>query len=169
MSNVLDTANALRDAVFAIETELGKNPKSIYGNVKTRLDVIESRINNLSGLNQITLVGSGDAGASFDCYINESLNGLSFEDNTVYKLTLDILISNLTNPIKKAFIRKEVLLSKESGVIDYSTSETLAIIGSTGWSASVVDSSNELFVRIASDVDDNRQAYVKCEIQSLSI
>ena len=169
MSNVLETANALRDAVFAIETELGNKPRSIYGNVKTRLDVIESRINNLVGANQSTLIGSGNAGANFNCYINDSSNGLSFDDDNIYKITFDILISNLSSPIKKSFIRKEVILSQEAGVITYTTSETLAMLDGNGWSATVIDVSNELLVRINSDVDDNRQASVNCTIQAISI
>lgn len=36
---------ALRSAVFAIETELGIKPSGIYPDVRTRLDILESRIN----------------------------------------------------------------------------------------------------------------------------
>ncbi len=40
-------ANNLRDAILAIEKELGTQPSSIYGTVKTRLDTIETNLNNL--------------------------------------------------------------------------------------------------------------------------
>src|SRR5258706_8023505 len=35
---------ALRSAVFAIETELGVTPSGIYPDVRTRLDILEARI-----------------------------------------------------------------------------------------------------------------------------
>jgi len=37
---------ALRSAVFAIETELGVTPSGIYPDVRTRLDILEARIQN---------------------------------------------------------------------------------------------------------------------------
>lgn len=37
--------NALREAVIATEKELGVTPKGIYSDVRTRLDILESRIN----------------------------------------------------------------------------------------------------------------------------
>lgn len=37
--------NALRDACFAIEKELGLTPSGIYSDVRVRLDILESRIN----------------------------------------------------------------------------------------------------------------------------
>lgn len=46
MSELQDTIDAIREAIFAIEKELGITPKTIYGNVRTRLDILESRINN---------------------------------------------------------------------------------------------------------------------------
>jgi len=48
MADVIDSINAVRDAVLAIEKELGVNPKKIYGNVRARLDILENRINNPS-------------------------------------------------------------------------------------------------------------------------
>lgn len=38
--------NALRDAVFAIEEELGITPSGVYSDVRVRLDILEARINN---------------------------------------------------------------------------------------------------------------------------
>lgn len=49
--------NNLRDAILAIEKELGAQPSSVYGSVKARLDNVE---NNLSNLQIIQL--SGDLG-----------------------------------------------------------------------------------------------------------
>src|SRR5271168_1226695 len=39
--------NALRSAVFAIETELGILPSGVYPSVRTRSDILEARINAL--------------------------------------------------------------------------------------------------------------------------
>lgn len=39
-----DVVNRLRDAIIAIETELGIKPSGLYGTVKTRLDALESLI-----------------------------------------------------------------------------------------------------------------------------
>jgi hypothetical protein len=41
------TVNTLRDAILAIENALGIQPASVYGNVSTRLTVIETSLNNL--------------------------------------------------------------------------------------------------------------------------
>jgi hypothetical protein len=46
MADVIESVNAVRDAVLAVEKELGINPKNIYGNVRARLDILENRINN---------------------------------------------------------------------------------------------------------------------------
>jgi hypothetical protein len=43
-NNVSFSIDAIREAVFAIETELGISPKSVYKDVRTRLDVIENRV-----------------------------------------------------------------------------------------------------------------------------
>lgn len=48
MSDIITTVNAIRDAVIAIEKELGINPKKIYANLRARLDILENRINNPS-------------------------------------------------------------------------------------------------------------------------
>jgi hypothetical protein len=48
MADVIESVNAVRDAVLAVEKELGINPKNIYGNVRARLDILENRINNPS-------------------------------------------------------------------------------------------------------------------------
>lgn len=40
--------NALRTAIIAIEKELGITPKGVYADVRTRLDILESRIDNLN-------------------------------------------------------------------------------------------------------------------------
>lgn len=42
--------NRLRDAVLAIETELGVQPSTVYGSVRARLDVIENDFNNLQAV-----------------------------------------------------------------------------------------------------------------------
>jgi len=48
MADIIESSNAIREAVLAIEKELGINPKNIYGNVRARLDILENRINNPS-------------------------------------------------------------------------------------------------------------------------
>lgn len=48
MADVIEAVNALRDAVIAIEKELGISPKKIYANLRARLDILENRINNPS-------------------------------------------------------------------------------------------------------------------------
>lgn len=48
MADIINTVNAIRDAVIAIEKELGINPKKIYANIRARLDILENRINNPS-------------------------------------------------------------------------------------------------------------------------
>lgn len=57
--------NALRDAVFAIETELGITPSGIYSDVRVRFDVLESRIGNpLTMLDVENLAIIGNDGVS---------------------------------------------------------------------------------------------------------
>src|ERR1017187_3360656 len=41
------SVNNLRDAIIAIENALGLKPGSVYGNVSTRLTVIETSLNNI--------------------------------------------------------------------------------------------------------------------------
>lgn len=48
MADIIESINAIRDAVLAIEKELGISPKKIYANVRARLDILENRINNPS-------------------------------------------------------------------------------------------------------------------------
>lgn len=52
------TVNRLRDAIVAIESELGIKPSGIYGNTKERLDVIETTLDNfISQGGDITISG----------------------------------------------------------------------------------------------------------------
>jgi hypothetical protein len=46
MADCSDAINALVEAVEAIELELGVTPSTVYQNVRARLDILESRINN---------------------------------------------------------------------------------------------------------------------------
>lgn len=48
MADVIEVVNLLREAVVAMEKELGINPKKVYSNVRARLDILENRINNPS-------------------------------------------------------------------------------------------------------------------------
>lgn len=48
MADVIEVVNLLREAVLAMEKELGINPKKVYSNVRARLDILENRINNPS-------------------------------------------------------------------------------------------------------------------------
>lgn len=48
MADIFESVEALREAILAIEKELGINPKKIYSNVRARLDILENRINNPS-------------------------------------------------------------------------------------------------------------------------
>lgn len=48
MADIFEVVNLLREAIIALETELGINPKKIYSNVRARLDILENRINNPS-------------------------------------------------------------------------------------------------------------------------
>jgi len=41
------SVNRLRDAILAIETELGTDPSRVYGNVRARLDDLRAEINTL--------------------------------------------------------------------------------------------------------------------------
>jgi hypothetical protein len=47
-NNVSFSIDAIREAIFAIEKELGLLPKGIYKDVRTRLDVIEGRLKIIS-------------------------------------------------------------------------------------------------------------------------
>lgn len=49
-----DDVNRLRNAVVAVETELGVNPSSTHGTVRTRLDALESGIGGAGGAYLIT-------------------------------------------------------------------------------------------------------------------
>lgn len=55
-----DVVNRLRDAILAIETELGVKPSGIYGTVRTRLDILEALINAGGGGGGGTVIFSGD-------------------------------------------------------------------------------------------------------------
>ncbi len=46
---VAEVANRIRSAVINIETELGAQPSSIYGNVRNRLDFIEAQVIQMAG------------------------------------------------------------------------------------------------------------------------
>jgi hypothetical protein len=46
MADCSEAINALVEAVEAIERELGVTPSAVYQNVRARLDILESRINN---------------------------------------------------------------------------------------------------------------------------
>ncbi len=62
MVDCSDTINALIDAVEAIEHELGVTPSSVYANVRARLDILESRINNPLTIN--STINFGTVGAT---------------------------------------------------------------------------------------------------------
>lgn len=48
MADIFESINAIREAVIAIQKELGIKPSKIYANVRARLDILENRINNPS-------------------------------------------------------------------------------------------------------------------------
>jgi len=62
--------NRLRDAVLAIEAELGTKPSSVYTNIKTRLETIEDNLTNVSAINL-----SGDVIGTFSSTEVTSLYG----------------------------------------------------------------------------------------------
>jgi len=62
--------NRLRDAVMAIEAELGTKPSSVYTNVKTRLETIEANLTTIAAINL-----SGDVIGSFNATEVASLHG----------------------------------------------------------------------------------------------
>lgn len=159
--------NSIRDALFAVEKELGAKPSSIYGNVKSRLDVLESRLNKISSTNVFTLSGSGLSGVDFYCYLTNTSNGLSLEDNASYLITFNILIMNTAGSISKAFFKKSVLASQASGTITFTSNSDLSLDGGTGWTCSVENVSQELVVKINSAVVD-RIAIVECDILKLA-
>ena len=69
------SVNNLRDAIIAIENALGLKPGSVYGNVSTRLTVIETSLNNI--IANGTVSWSGDlAGSDNTTQIVVGLRGL---------------------------------------------------------------------------------------------
>jgi len=66
-----DIINNLRDAVVALETELGIKPSGIYANVRTRLNAIESIVNDL----QLGIVTFGGDLSSIDS-VTQKVTGL---------------------------------------------------------------------------------------------
>ena len=70
------TINRVRDAVIAIETQLGVKPAGIYATVRARLDVIENNLNIITGnfgSQNIVTTGGIMAGPAIFGSINTSL------------------------------------------------------------------------------------------------
>lgn len=49
--NEIDVINALRNAIFAIEAELGITPSAAYSTVRSRIDILEAQINSINPIN----------------------------------------------------------------------------------------------------------------------
>lgn len=56
--------NRLRDAIIAIQTELGVKPSGIYTTVRARLDSLENALNNISGGGSGFVTIAGDIGGT---------------------------------------------------------------------------------------------------------
>lgn len=54
--------NRLRDAILAIEAQLGVDPASVYATVRARLDILEQTINGTSGAGNVIVHGSAQIG-----------------------------------------------------------------------------------------------------------
>jgi hypothetical protein len=72
-----DTSNRLRNAIIAIESELGIKPSGIYSTVRSRLDTIESLVSGVGGL---TI--SGDVTGAIDSVTVVKLQGISVTNTT---------------------------------------------------------------------------------------
>lgn len=96
--------NALREATLAIETELGISPSGVYSDTRSRLDILETRINyaidppvlseNLPIVNFSSIVDLSEPGRAY-------YNG---ENNNVFILGLDGYSGFLPNINREYFI-----------------------------------------------------------------
>lgn len=59
-----ETVNRLRDAVLAVEAELGVDPSREFGTVRARLDALEEDVNNLRI--ELEALGTGGGGANVE-------------------------------------------------------------------------------------------------------
>ena len=97
-----EVPNRIRDAVLAIESELGTNPSSTYSNVKDRLDSIELNISNSDSAEPVAIM-------------QESITVL-IDSQTSFTLS--------NTPIDNSTVQMYFNGIKQQNGVDYSTSGT---------------------------------------------
>ena len=97
-------ANRLRDAVIAIETELGTDPSREFGTVRARLDDLRSVINTI-----LAELGTNPSG-TFDTVvarlddINAQLNNINFASQIIIPLISGTQEENSSTPVAKGAV-----------------------------------------------------------------
>lgn len=112
-----ETVNRLRQAIVAIESELGIKPSGVYATVRARLDALDDaianlNINDISGdvegtLNNTKVIGLGgrplsDAQPSLNQII--SWNGIAWVPESIENVTVNILPTTITLPTDIVFL-----------------------------------------------------------------
>lgn len=112
-----DTVNRLRNAIVALEAELGVKPSGVYTTVRARLDAIEASINSLlisgvsgdvtGGLATTKVVGFGgrpfsDQQPSVNQVI--SWNGIAWIPSTLSNIVLNVLPTSVLLPTDVEFL-----------------------------------------------------------------
>lgn len=112
-----DTVNRLRNAIVALEAELGVKPSGVYTTVRARLDAIEASINSLlisgvdgdveGGLATTKVVGFGgrpfsDQQPSVNQVI--SWNGIAWTPSTLSNIVLNVLPTSVLLPTDVEFL-----------------------------------------------------------------
>lgn len=131
LAGVSDTAvavNALKSAVIAIETELGLEPKGVYQDVRTRLDILETRMG--------TGGGGGGGGSSSD-FVRVETSSSNYVVQTVDSYVLSnssggsrtITLPSSPTSVRQLILKRRgvnsVLISGNGNTIDGASSITL--------------------------------------------
>lgn len=101
------SVNRLRNAIIAVETELGINPSGIYGTLKDRLDAIDGYYDDFAELiidflRQASNITISDAGSYF---VSSTVEGALQEiQQSAQIIPRDFITLNLETPTEKSYI-----------------------------------------------------------------
>lgn len=115
-----EVVNRLRDAILAIESELGVDPSRTYGTVRARLDAMEDLLGAIIG-GDIFIEGGSPTSSDKDLTPNatntdEAATGLILSKTPIGERYVTVILNGISNSVGDGVKTKDCYFSRDSGI-----------------------------------------------------